>query len=195
MEVGIYADANLLLPHVSVTAFMSDSTSKPAPRKQGYRRCQPPSLNVVLSLHFPVTLNLDSLFAERIDGSKTVSKAGGNNAKGRLEMNDSIQTASNKLSLASSNRRTEKEETKTTYQLVDQAENKSDFSILFQLEAFPRGLAKFSETGNGGSQNACCCLRENGSVVTGRISVQYGKFELEVTVSEDFKAAESFQIM
>ena len=43
MEVGRYADAKLLLPHVSVTAFMSDSTSKPAPRKQGYRRCQPSS--------------------------------------------------------------------------------------------------------------------------------------------------------
>ena len=112
-------------------------------------------------------------------------------------MNASIQTDSNKLSLASSKRRTEKAEkkTKTTYQQVDQAENKSAFSILFQLEAFPRGLAKFSETGNGGSQNACCCLRENGSVVTGRVSVQYGKFELEVTVSEDLKAAESFQIM
>ena len=31
MEVGRYADANLLLPHVSVTAFKSDCTSKPTP--------------------------------------------------------------------------------------------------------------------------------------------------------------------
>ena len=45
MEVSRYADAKLLLPHVSVTAFTLDSTSKPAPRKQGYRRCQPPSYN------------------------------------------------------------------------------------------------------------------------------------------------------
>ena len=48
MEVGRYAGANLLLPHVSVTAFASDSDSKhskPAPRKQGYRRCQPPSIS------------------------------------------------------------------------------------------------------------------------------------------------------
>ena len=43
MEVGKYADASLLLPHVSVTAFMSDSTSKPAPHEQGYRSCQPSS--------------------------------------------------------------------------------------------------------------------------------------------------------
>ena len=51
MEVGKYGDAKLLLPHVSVTAFTSDSTSKPAPRKQGYRRCQPPSyLFVIVTL-------------------------------------------------------------------------------------------------------------------------------------------------
>ena len=30
MEASSYADTNLLLPHVSVTAFKSDSTSKPA---------------------------------------------------------------------------------------------------------------------------------------------------------------------
>ena len=42
-EIGRYVDAKLLLPHVSVTVFTSDSTSKPAPRKQGYKRCQPPS--------------------------------------------------------------------------------------------------------------------------------------------------------
>ena len=30
-EVGRYEVANLLLPHVSVSALMSDSTSKPAP--------------------------------------------------------------------------------------------------------------------------------------------------------------------
>ena len=41
MEVGRYEDQKLLLPHVSVTAFTSDSTLKPAPYKQGYRRCQP----------------------------------------------------------------------------------------------------------------------------------------------------------
>ena len=40
MKVGRYFVANLLLPYVSVTAFRSDFTSKPAPRKQDYRRCQ-----------------------------------------------------------------------------------------------------------------------------------------------------------
>ena len=34
MEVGRYVDAKLLLPHVSVTAFTSDSTSKPAPHSR-----------------------------------------------------------------------------------------------------------------------------------------------------------------
>ena len=32
-----------LITHVSVTAFTSESTSKPAPHTQGFRRCQPPS--------------------------------------------------------------------------------------------------------------------------------------------------------
>ena len=62
MEIGRHVDTNLFLPYVSVTAFASDSTSKPtAPSEQGYRRCQPPRSSLNLEILYITCIQYQSI--------------------------------------------------------------------------------------------------------------------------------------